>query len=120
MLERHQYVQPLYNKITEEDAALVKEATAGMSLQAPRVSLGEYLKMELKEQKNTMFVCSDDNERWLQEVGKALNALWVIVEDGEITFHGPTLANGMTFEDLNKIMEKSGKWALQLFVPSIS
>ncbi len=82
-------------------------------------SLQEYLNWPDEQQRQYQSEAETANVAWIEKQMRGLNANWLLVVDGEIVAHGPTLRNFPFEEELEEICNQYGKYPFVLFSPSM-
>jgi hypothetical protein len=82
------------------------------AFQGENPPFAEMARLPEEERIRVMDELADLNEDWLERKRVELGARWIIVVDGEVLAHGPTLANYPSQQELRELCQKTGKMLL--------
>ncbi len=83
-----------------------------LTFQGENPPFAEMVKLSEEERLRIMDELADINNDWLERKRVELGARWMLVVDGEVLAHGPTLANYPSQQELYEMCEKTGKMLL--------
>jgi len=89
------------------------------SFKGENVSLEEYLSWSDDQQEQYQSDAEEANIKWVEEKMRKLNAMWLIVIDGEIVASGPALRTFPPDEEFDALCEKIGKYPFVFFSPRL-
>ncbi|MFN4179276.1 MAG: hypothetical protein ACK4I8_03095 [Armatimonadota bacterium] len=106
--ERAKQVIEVVMDLVEKRAAMPTE----LKWQGENPPFEEMAKLTEEERIRIMDELATANHEWLEQKRIELGARWMLVVDGEVLMHGPTLDNYPSDEELEELCRKTGKMLL--------
>jgi hypothetical protein len=105
----------LETRATGEETSDLSEPEGAFQGENP--PFAEIARLGLTERGRVMQALASTNRAWLQQKCAELQARWLIVVDGQILAHGPTLASGTVEQAVQAAARETGKFPLLFVAP---
>ena len=92
-------------------------AVAEEAFRSENATLDEYLNWTDEQQRRYQSEAERENIKWIEKRLDDLHATWLIVVDGKIIAHGPSLQTFPHEEEFEALCEKLGKYPFVIFSP---